>query len=142
MTTDTHSTVAPIARSNSWAETEARYAKRFPGWRLSHRYAGAFHLCHLLLMGKRRTLRSLQEHHCICHPYRSLFDHARFWRLPDGRKAVTAEPYHIDEREIALLLESCRSLGFIVERSDDSPWFPGYTKLLIITLARGERDAQ
>jgi hypothetical protein len=115
--------------------TAARYAARFPGWRDSSAPA-----CPRVVAGKRcRRYR----HHlgrggpCLCetYSYRPL-DHARQWLKPDGSHALTAEPYHLDNETMIAFIRDCAALGLKVSVSDDSPYYPGSSWLVLV-----DRDA-
>lgn len=105
---------------------QARYAARFPGWRESQ----SAYRCPRQVVGKR----CLMPYTCMCDWGKPnyLFDHVRLWVLPNGGgRVLTSEPYHVDLRQLENYRRECEIIGVAIDTSDDSPWFPGYTTLLI-----------
>ncbi|MCH7532508.1 MAG: helix-turn-helix transcriptional regulator [Gemmatimonadetes bacterium] len=76
---------------------------------------------------------------CGCGGY-PVLDHVRMWLMPDGRYAVTSEPYGVDGAALASFVTICKGLGLNVEVSPASPYSPGLTVLLIITRRETQDD--
>ena len=71
---------------------------------------------------------------CICERYHfPLLDHRAVWVDREGRRVFTAEPYGIDTDELADFTRETEALGLRVRVSDRSAWYPGRTKLLVVT---------
>jgi len=71
---------------------------------------------------------------CICmrHDYMTILDHGKLWVDRDENALITYEPY---KQEVALLgafILQCKSLSLSVQRSEESPHYPGQTILLIV----------
>lgn len=130
-------------------QTAARYSARFPGWRL-HRLgtSGGLGSCPRPLVRKQCRVFTgrgpMPRRDCVCQlegVAHCVLDHARYWKTPDGELVLTAEPYRgsLDSergrRALDAFTAGCSELGLQVERSDDSPWNPGSTVLLIVRRA-------
>jgi hypothetical protein len=61
-----------------------------------------------------------------------MLDHARFWLTADRMRFATAEPYtsRIDDHGLATMTELAAEIGLVMDRSDNSPYYPGKTVLL------------
>ena len=71
-----------------------------------------------------------------CHdPAHHALDHARMWVNTGGRPVLTGEPYDLSGHEFADLLTDLSALGLTAKLDGRSPWNPGHTLLITITLA-------
>ena len=76
---------------------------------------------------------------CGCGGY-PVLDHVQMWLMPDGRYAVTSEPYGVDGAALASFVTICEGLDLRVEVSAASPYSPGWTVLLTITRRETQDD--
>lgn len=74
---------------------------------------------------------ALGEDGCICRRHYHLFDHAAIWRDRERRYVFTAEPYHVDEDELAAASVDVNALGLVLEVTTESYWFSGTTLLVV-----------
>ena len=90
--------------------------------------------CPRIVVGKR--CRANQgEGRCVCtRYYPRLFDHCRIWIDSQGRHVLTGEPYDFNQDDLKTFLADpeVTSLGLQVAVSSESPWYPGYTTLIIM----------
>jgi hypothetical protein len=57
------------------------------------------------------------------------------WVNTGGRPVLTGEPYDLSGHEFADLLTDLSALGLTAKLDGRSPWNPGHTLLITITLA-------
>ena len=66
-------------------------------------------------------------------PYELGLDHPRMWRTSDGELFATADPYHMELKDLEPLLMVSRELGLDI-RVDGRPIYnPGHTFHILIT---------
>jgi hypothetical protein len=106
-----------------------RYEAAFPGWRRSR---SGTPRCPRVVAGKRCRIGYPRMEMCICQDFSSLLDHRKLWRTPNGESVLTAEPYGIDTGALASFSIECRELGLQVDVEGESPYYPGYTSLIVI----------
>lgn len=77
--------------------------------------------------------------HCVCETWQQgygVWDHTRIWLYGDRQYALTLEPYAlIDDPRLQEFREHVEASGFNVEITQDSPWNPGATILIVVTRA-------
>jgi hypothetical protein len=113
--------------------------ERYRVWAKTRGYRSLNHrrVCPMLVAGRR--CRDRLRESCICLRWRSVLDHARMWRVPGAGSnggtgcALTAEPYGVPETDLAGFREELGELGLRAEVSEDSPWNPGKTVLILVT---------
>ena len=71
---------------------------------------------------------------CICmrHDYKSILDHGKLWVDGDSDPLITYEPYRQEVALLGAFILQCKSLFLSVQRSEESPHYPGQTILLIV----------
>lgn len=122
------------AERQAITEKAQRYGVRFPGWQWLR--GGRPKACPRVVAGKRclwgSEKRQRGDARCICERFDDLLDHGRLWRKPNGGHALTGEPYYVNGARHSAFAEECSALGLRVTRSDDSPYYPGHTTLIIV----------
>lgn len=114
-------------------DSDARYARRFPGW---HRSRSPY-CCPRQVAGLRCLAYHARRGRCICEQYaHAPLDHARLWVVAGREHILTAEPYHISDDVLDAFRRDCAEIGVHIECSDDSPYAPGSTVLLILRRTR------
>jgi hypothetical protein len=71
-------------------------------------------------------------------PYELRLDHPRMWRTSDGELFATADPYHVQLKDLEPLLTISRELDLDVTVDGRSVYYPGHTFTITIT-QRGSR---
>jgi hypothetical protein len=95
--------------------------------------------CPRQVMGLRCHRYRALDPSCPCLRHQALLDHARLWVTPDGRHAITGEPYGVRPGCIERLTAEMRTLGLEVVVEPYSPYCPGSTVLIHLRPAeRGE----
>jgi hypothetical protein len=115
-------TAVPVGGLRGWLE--GLWAKRAGGWRRSTGFSAVGRY----LFGKKVEVGIWPPRIPGDHSFGHLFDHPSFWRHPDGRYAVAAHLYDLDDEKRDEIEELCERFGLQAEYPDfPSWWYPGQT---------------